>query len=102
MSRYNYAGPFTNPAENMGVFYDEEDGLYYPAIKKYCDCGCPNCKSWEWTKKPNTEGCDDPSDIIDGIEADREFFENDYDQYLEENHYELARMDAYEMWRNEY
>lgn len=43
----------------------------------------------------------EPEDAEQFIEDLREFFENDYDDYLEENHAELARMEQYEAFLNE-
>ena len=103
MARFSYDGPFRNPAENLGVFLDPNDGLYYRGRKVPCECGCPNCTATLLVKaNPNDEGSEDAGDVAEAIDDEAEFFEQDYDQYLDENHHAIARMEAYEMWRNEY
>lgn len=114
MSRYTYAGRFVNPTQD---FYAREgdDGLGYVWIKEKvpCDCGCPRCTAYDEVDRLHTMHGTDPAhpqkgfeDGIEGaeewIQQTAEFFEQDYDQYLEENHYEIAQMERYEAWRNEY
>lgn len=41
-------------------------------------------------------------DADEWIEGLHESFERDYDDYLEENSHEIAQMERYEQWRNEY
>lgn len=75
-----------------------------------CLCGCYNCNKVLRTRyrlhtshaSGDWPGFDEEADAIDSIEATEEFFERDYEQYVEENHYEIAQIERYEMWRNEY
>ena len=72
-----------------------------------CDCGCPNCKgkiteTRRHSLHNKTPGYEDYSDAEDHIQSIEEFFEEDYENYLEENHDEIVRMERYEDWRNEY
>lgn len=122
MSRYTYAGPFRNPTEgweaipnpdtNVGGYVigipitDEE---IVQALRR----GSKEAKELLalrdstggyrlHTNKKVFTGEDAEDDAREYIENLEEFFERDYDNYLEENHHEIAQMERYEMWRNEY
>lgn len=45
---------------------------------------------------------DDEDEASEWLEAMEERWEEQYDDYLEENSHEIARMERYEAWRNEY
>jgi hypothetical protein len=53
---------------------------------------------------PHTSGNEwaEQEDAEEFIEATEAKYEEDYDEYLEENRYEIAQMERYEMWRREY
>lgn len=91
MSKYSYAGKFVNPADHW--FVKEVDDHFEIWVLK--DDG---------TDRPHSSAghFEDYEDAAEYIESVRERFEEDYDQYLEENGAEIARMEAYEDWRNEY
>ncbi len=40
-------------------------------------------------------------DAVEYLEGQREFFEEDHDDYLEENRFEIAQMERLEAFRNE-
>ena len=54
--------------------------------------------------RPHTNGLTfgEAEDVEEWIANLSEFFEQDYDDYLEENRYEIVQMERYEMWKNEY
>lgn len=109
MSRYTYAGPFKNPTEGWTVEqyaddHPEHAGKYYVAIPVFCDCGSECCDRRQLGTRPHTryDAFDEYEDAIECIEDTEQFFEEDYDQYLEENSHEIARMEAWEDFKNEY
>lgn len=53
---------------------------------------------------PHTKGIlfEDEDTANEWIESVAESFEEDYDNYLEENHDAIVQMERYEQWRNEY
>lgn len=119
MSRYTYAGDFQNPTHNLTVVPNPEgDGEgFILAIKVSTDEILRSLLREEITKeeavlmrergwrphsgkrKLHFEEEDEAYEYIEFLE---ESFERDYDEYLEENRYELHRMELYELWRNEY
>jgi hypothetical protein len=113
MSRYSYAGEFKNPAESYFVkeveLYDGDDSettefQIWVKESRRCDCGCPNCTAMIEEERPTRPLQKFPTheDAVDSIEATEEFFERDYEEYQEENHYEIAQMERYEAFRREY
>lgn len=97
MSRYTYAGPWRNPTESW--FVQEVSGKF-EVWKRYERESDGSCKADAPFNPPKVFDCgEDAEEYISDI---KEFFEEDYDDYLEENHYEIARMEAYEQFRNEY
>ncbi len=97
MSRYTYAGPYQNPT--TGWFVKEVAEVFQVWIRseRQEDGSCkPDRKH---TSAPDFESAEEAAEYIDGL---AEFYEEDYDSYLEENGPEIARMERYEMWRNEY
>lgn len=87
-----------------------EDGdgnvLYYVRVpnRVRCQCNCSSCSGWKMEYRPHTNGIrfEDESDAHDWIEQVAEQYEAQYDQYLEENSYQIAQMERYEAWRQEY
>jgi hypothetical protein len=97
MSRYTYAGAYRNPTKS---FYVKQVGEHYEVwvrSPRNRDGSAP-------ADHPHSRGLkfDEPDEAEDWIEGISEFFEKDYDNYLEENHYEIAQMERYEAFRNEY
>jgi hypothetical protein len=114
MSRYTYAGKFVNPTEGF-VARENDEGLGFVWITERvpCDCGCPRCTAYDEVERLHSMHGKDPKNPIKGFEGGAEEaaewieqtaqgFEEDYDNYREENHYEIARMEQYEDWKNEY
>lgn len=99
MSRYSYAGPFTNPAENYivkpvrGGF-----GIFVRTKDRRPDGSIPKDRRATGRLKRVFKESDDAHEYIQGV---KEFFEEDYDQYLEENHDSIVQMERYEAFRNE-
>src|SRR5262245_54691092 len=105
MSR-TYEGDFVNPTEHMRVIEnpDHERGGYIIGVVEYCSCGKPCCSKPVTDIRPHTNGkvfdeADDADDYLDNL---REKAEQDYDDYLEENHDAIVQMERYEMWKREY
>lgn len=98
MSRYTYAGDFQNPTtgwiikpvgKKFGIFIrstERADNGSIPADRRH-------------TSAPLFASDDDAAEWIEGT---AEFFEQDYDDYLEENHDSIAQMERYEAFRSEY
>jgi len=112
MSRYTYAGEFKNPTENYYVKAvavteaDEFDNLsetgdfVYEVWVRYDRESDGSARPDNKIEKAGQfEEADEAEEWIEGV---REFFEDDYSDYLEENRYEIARMEQYENFRNEY
>jgi hypothetical protein len=128
MSRYTYAGDFVNPTTGWVVIpnpnpirrADNEDVIESwiigipindsEIVQLFRDGDIDGAKQLMELKdstngyRPHTSNVvftseDDAHEYIENLEK---FFEEDYDEYLEENHSEIARMERYEMWRNEY
>lgn len=98
MSRYTYAGEFKNPTE---------DFIVKPVGKKFA--------VFIRTKERDARGAipadrrhsngklfAEPEEAEEWIEGLREFFEEDFDDYLEENHDSIAAMDRYEQFKSEF
>jgi hypothetical protein len=128
MSRYTYAGDFVNPTTGWVVIPNpnpirraDDDSIIESFI-----IGIP-ITDGEIVQVLRNEGADAANELLalrdktggyrphtsetvfmneddatEYIESLEDFFEQDYDDYLEENHFELVRMERYEMWRNEY
>jgi hypothetical protein len=97
VSRYIYAGPFSNPASAY-IVKERKDGraeVYFHADRA-ADGSAPKDRPLNPRRV-----FDDAEEAHEWIEQTREFFEEDHSQYLEENSHEIARMEAYEDWRNE-
>lgn len=105
MSRYTYAGPFTNPTKGMLCSREpDEEGKWFVEIEERCECGSECCSKPITGYRPHTNNqkFDEPEDVVEWIENLAESFEEDYDEYLQENSYEIRRMELYEQFRNEY
>jgi hypothetical protein len=104
MAQYTYAGDFSNPTEDFVVQGPNEEGQYWIGVKAYCECGYQCCSRPQTGVRPHDNGLlfDDFEQAYDWIEGVEEFFEQDYDSYLEENRHAIVQMERYEQWRNEY
>jgi hypothetical protein len=101
MSRYSYEGTFKNPTEGFyvkGVVNDDgsEHWEIWIREERAADGSCPPDR--QHSKK---EKFDDPEVAHDFILGTAEFFERDYESYVEENHYAIAQMERYEMFKRE-
>ena len=103
MSRYTYAGPYRNPTENFYVrefVNDAEDTVLYEIwIRSPRDKDGSAPADRKHSTAPSFETAEEAQEWLDNLE---DFFERDYDDYLEENGPELVRMELYELWRNEH
>jgi hypothetical protein len=91
--------------KGMTVEIDPEDDLYYVYVLADCNCGCPNCKGKIKRKHNgsiNKVGQEEPDEMIEWLEGLQESYDEDFERYQEENHYEIVQMERYEQWRNEY
>lgn len=104
MSRYAYAGPYKNPTEGMKVMFNEGTQRYYIAVPDYCECGNECCSRPLLGYHPHTGDMlfNDEDEAYEWLEGTEEFFERDYEDYLEENHDDIVRMEQYEAYKNEY
>jgi hypothetical protein len=123
MSRYSYAGPFTNPTSGFSVktvgevaedmqLRDPKSGeiaeadleRYCIAVEVVCDCPHSCCSRPVLGHRFHDSApfFDESEDASDWIEAQAEFFEQDYDDYLEENRHSIVQMERYEAFMNEY
>ncbi len=99
-----YHGIYVNPTTDWRVTLNDETGKYFIEVPERCECGSECCSKPILSWRPHTKGLqfDEQDEADDWIESVSEKSEADYDQYLEENHHEIAQMERYEMWRNEY
>jgi hypothetical protein len=105
MSAYTYAGPYKNPT--AGMFVKEVGDLFYIFIRSD---RAPDGSAGP--DRPHTRhgrdqtvlenGFEEAEDAEEWIAQTSEFFDRDHEQYCEENHADIARMEAYEAFRNEY
>ena len=108
MSRYTYAGPFKNPTEGWTVEQypegHEHAGKFFVGVPEFCECGAACCSKPQIGVRPHTKAnlFEEAEEAHEWIEGTEEFFEQDYEEYLEENSHEIARMEQYEAWKNEY
>lgn len=100
MSRYSYAGEFRNPASNY--FVKEVRGRFQVWVRsdRAADGSAPSDRPMRARggKTPTFDEADEAQDYIDGVS---EFFEADFEQYLDENRFEIAQMERFEAFRNE-
>lgn len=103
MSRYTYAGPFRNPTDGWVIRptgEEDADGLeivgVYSKSERNADGSCTAD-----TLIKTFAGDDAGDDASEYVEGRREFYEEDHSDYLEENRFEINRMERYESWRNE-
>lgn len=98
MSRYTYAGPFVNPTTDWIVKpVGKKYGVFIRTAERGENGSIPADR--RHTSAPLFAEPEEASEYIDGM---NEFFEEDYDQYLDENHDSIAQMERYEAFRNEY
>jgi hypothetical protein len=122
MSRFTYAGPYRNPTSDWVVMRVgevvqslEDRGLlegeiaegdldkFCIAVKDFCACGEPCCSKPLLGYRFHTSAkfFDEFEDADAYVEAQADFFEADYDQYLEENRHAIVQMELYEMHMRE-
>jgi len=98
MSRYTYAGTFSNPTGNWIVKrVDDKFGIFVRSDERQEDGSIEPDR-----KHTSAPLFDEPEEAAEYIEGKAQDFEEDYDDYLEENRYEINRMEQYEAFRNEY
>lgn len=108
MSRYSYAGPYKNPAQDFYVDQDPRDGLFYVYLTEevHCQCGSDECLGTASHKRKHrgkwNVGFEEAGDAHEVIDQIHQSFDEDYESYLEENRYEIVQMERYEQFRNEY
>jgi hypothetical protein len=122
VSRYTYAGPFTNPTlgwqaiENpdtsvggwvvgIPITNDEIVSLMRHDVRAASELLALKDQTGGYrlhTAGKVFKGEDAEDQAMEYINDLEQFFEEDYDQYLEENSHEICRMERYEQWRNEY
>lgn len=104
MSRYTYAGKFKNPTE--GWYVKPIGDLYYVFIRSDREpdgsASPDHLHSRHGDIEDLRDGFEEAEEAEEFIAGTHEFFEADYERYCEENHAEIARMEAYEAFRNEY
>lgn len=98
MSRYTYAGTFQNPTTDWIVkSVGKQFGIFIRTPERAEDGSIAPDR-----KHKSAPLFDDSEDAQEYIDAKSDFFEEDYDEYLEENRYEINQMERYEAFRNEY
>jgi len=96
MSRFTYAGEFKNPTSNWSIRSGDNCWQIWVRSDRARDGSAePDHKH---TSAPDFETYEDAEEWINGCS---EAIEQDYDDYLDENRYEISRMEQYEQWRNE-
>lgn len=95
---------FNRMTEGWVVEGPNEEGQYWIGVQERCACGHECCSKPVIGVRPHTGGqlfddCDEAYEYIDEM-TDR--WEQQYDQYLEENHYAIVQTERYEMWQREY
>lgn len=98
MSRYSYAGPYRNPTEGYFVQAVREHFEIWIRHDRESDGSCAADRK----VKIRYNKFEEYGDAMEAIAEMAEAFEEDYDQYLEENHYDIVQMERYEAFRNEY
>lgn len=96
MSRYIYAGPYRNPTEGMYVRPVGEKFEIWVRSDRAEDGSAP--PDHKHTSAPSFEDEGEAHEWLDDLAA---FYEEDYDQYLDEHHDEIVAQERYENWRNE-
>lgn len=115
MSKYTYAGDFVNPTADFGVQPNPVGEGYIVVVTETHQSILADLldgaideeearirRERMWRPHTNGKVFDEAEDAEQWIESVAEAFEEDYDNYLEENHHAIAQMERYEMWRNEY
>lgn len=105
MSRYTYAGPFTNPTKGMRCSETTNaNGKWFVEVEERCECGSECCDKRILGYRPHTNGqeFEESEDVVEWIDNLEQFYEDDYDQYREENSHEIRQMELYEQFKNEY
>lgn len=108
MSKYTYAGDFVNPTDTWRVA-STPDATKPEGYAYFIECHHRETREIDgvvgtfeyWA--PHTGGytfdtAEEANEFVDQVQED---FEEDYENYLEENHDAIVQMERYEMWRNE-
>lgn len=96
MSRYTYAGPFQNPTDRFYVKAVGDHFEIYIREDRASDGSAP-------PDRPHKGGMKFPEagDAAEWLEDERQGFEEDYDDYLEENRFEISQMERLEAFERE-
>jgi hypothetical protein len=96
MSRYTYAGEYKNPTEGWYIKkVGDKFEVWVRSDREKDGSAEPDRKH---TSAPTFDEAEDASEYI----TDKaEFYEEDYSDYLEENHDAIAAMERFEAFRNE-
>lgn len=105
----SYSGEFTNPVGTWRVAAvphpehpHEEQYVIQVFREEDREIDGVSGRFSYWEKHTSAPTFDDEDEAHDWMDAVEEKYEEDYDRYLEENRYEIAQMERYEQWRNEY
>lgn len=97
MSRYTYAGTYQNPTTDWIVKpVGKKFGIFIRSTERAEDGSIPPDR-----RHKSKLLFEDDGDAAEYIEGMHESFEEDYDDYLEENRFEINQMERYEAFRNE-
>lgn len=96
MSRYTYAGEYQNPTTGFYVKLVGERFEIWVRADRAKDGSAPADR-----KHTSAPTFDEPSDADEYIADLAQFYEDDYDDYLEENHDSIVQMERYEAFLNE-
>ncbi len=97
MSRFTYAGPYRNPTEGWFV-KENAEGKYEIWLR--CDRE-PDGSAPPDRKHKGAPTFDEAGDADEYIAECAQESEDDYDQYLDENRYEINQMERLEAFLNE-
>lgn len=91
-----------NPANDFVVQLGGEG--YIVGVRRYCQCGSKCCSKPEVGITPHSKGMvfEDEDQAYEWIESVKERFEEQYDQYLEENHDAIVQQERYEAFLAEW
>lgn len=87
-----------NPANDYTVIAAPDGVGYVIGVNRYCECGAACCSHPIVEVTPHTNGriFEDEDEAYDWIEAVKERFEEQYDEYLQENHDAIVQQERYE------
>jgi hypothetical protein len=99
-----FVGPCPNFRDGDWQVAPDADGNYFIWVKETSRGPAQGLKNVEWRKHSAkwNDGSMDPDQLEETIDAMQERIEEQYDQYLEENHFEIAQMERYEAFMREH